>query len=133
MHSQKITLTDGKEIEVSLLPLRAYGDLLVRLQSVFKEIVNEWDSVDNDQIIEKLPSFISEHLDEAGAIIEIGTRGQITAKEAIDERGLADAVEVITGLIAVNDVERIVASVKKAQAVFRKQKAQATSKTPPKQ
>lgn len=118
----KLTLSDGKEIEISLLPLRAYGDFLIALQGAFKEMADEWAGVKNDEIVEKLPSFITNHLDEAGKIIEIGTRGQITAKEAIDERGLADAIDVITVLIEVNDVERIVASVKKAMATFRKTK-----------
>ncbi len=131
MKNETLTLADGKEITLSLLPLRAYGDLLVSLQSLFKEMVNEWDNATNEAIIERLPAFISDHMPEAGAIIEVGTRGQVTAQEALDERGLADAKAIITGVIAVNDVEGIIANVKKAAAVFRKQKSQTPTKTPP--
>lgn len=128
-NTEKITLADGKEITLAMLPLRAYGDLLVTLQGLFKEMVNEWDNATNDAIIERLPAFINDHMEEAGQIIEVATRGEITAKEALDERGLADAIAIISTAVAVNDVDGIIANVKKAAAVFRKQKA--PTKTPP--
>ncbi len=127
MNTKKITLSDGKEITVSLLPLRAYGDRLVALQGACKSLIAEFDGADTDAIIEKLPGLIQANMDEAGAIIELGTRGQISAGEALDKRGLADAVEVIVAIVEVNDFERIASSVKKAAAVFRKRKAPAAT------
>lgn len=128
--STRITLSDGKEITVSLLPLRSYGQLLITLQNTFKDIINEWDSVSDDEIIGKLPEFISNHMDEAGGIIEVGTRGQVTASEALDQRGLADSITIIVAILEVNDVEGMVSTIKKAVAAFKKHKAQAQSPAP---
>lgn len=125
--SQLIKLSDGKEVTISLLPLRAYGDLLKTLQSVFKEIVSEWDNASNDEIIDKIPEFLGDHLEDAASIIAIGTRGQVTKDELLDERGLADAIQLLTAILLENDVEGMANSIKKATAAFRGRKAQATA------
>lgn len=127
--SQKITLSDGKEIEVSLLPLRSYAEVIKSLAGVFKQIVSEWENVSNDQIIEQLPQFIGDHVEDAARIVEIGTRGQVTAAELLDDRGLADFVSLFTAIVEENDVEGIVASVKKAMAAFQSRKAKAANPT----
>jgi hypothetical protein len=126
---QIVTLSDGKEIDVSLLPLRAYGELIKSLGGVFKQIVNEWDNVGNDQIIEMLPDFIAEHVEDAARIVEIGTRAQVSADELLDKRGLPDFIALFTAIITVNDIEGIVDSVKKATAAFRNRKAKAAAPT----
>lgn len=122
-----ITLDDGKEITIALLPLRAYGEFLIALQDVLKEIADEWAGVSNQDILAKVPAFIASHVDEAAQIIAIGVRGQLTAKEIADERGLSDAIELLTAVIEVNDVEKIVGTVKKAMALFKAKQAATTA------
>ena len=59
-------------------------------------------------------------MDDAATIVSVATRGEISKKDVLETYGLADAVEIITGALQVNDVERIMGSLKKAAAVFRK-------------
>lgn len=120
-------LTDAKDVEVGLLPLRAYGELLKALQGTFKTLVNEFDGAETDDLAEKIPMLIADNLEEAAKIIEIGTKGQVTSDELLDKRGLADAIELLTAIIEENDVEGIVGSVKKATAAFKARKARAQS------
>jgi hypothetical protein len=122
-------LTDEKSVEVSMLPLRAYGDLLKALQGTFKSLVSEFDGVETDELVERLPLLLAENLDEAAKIIEVGTRGQVTAEELLDQRGLADAVSLMTAILVENDVEGITNSVKKAMAAFQSRKAQAQTQS----
>ena len=123
-------LTDAKSVTVGLLPLRAYGELLKALQGTFKTLVNEFDGVDTDEIVARVPLLIGEHLEEAAKIVEIGTRGQVTAEELLDKRGLADTVSLLTAILIENDVEGIANSVKKAMAAFKARKASAQGQTP---
>lgn len=123
--SQKITLSDGVEVEISMLPLRSYGELLKVLRGLFKQIVNDWENLDENQIVEQLPVILGDHIEDAAGIISIGTRGQITTEELLDERGLADAITLFTAVLEENDVNAIVGSVKKAMAAFQAKRAQA--------
>lgn len=120
-------LTDAKDVEIGLLPLRSYGELLKALQGTFKTLVNEFDGVETDELIERVPMLIADNLDEAAKIVAIGTKGQVTADELLDQRGLADTVLLITAIIEENDVEGIVGSVKKATAAFKARKVRAQS------
>lgn len=115
-----VELSNGKTVELSLLPLKYYADLLKAITGSIKDIFENWDGVSNEQIIEQLPEFISEHMDDAATIVSVATRGEISKKDVLETYGLADAVEIITGALQVNDVERIMGSLKKAAAVFRK-------------
>lgn len=115
-----VELSDGKTVELSLLPLKYYADLLKAITGSIKDIFENWDGVSNEAIIEQLPEFISEHMDDAATIVSVATRGEISKKDVLEKYGLADAVEIITGALQVNDVERIMGSLKKAAAVFRK-------------
>lgn len=117
-----VELSDGKTVELTLLPLKYYADLLKAVTGSIKDIFENWDGVSNDQIIEQLPTFISEHMDDAATIVSVATRGEISKKDVLETYGLADAVEIITSALQVNDVERIMGSLKKAAAVFRKPK-----------
>lgn len=54
--------------------------------------------------------------------IILATRGEISKKDVLEVYGLADTIDIITGALEVNDVERIMGSLKKAAAVFRKPK-----------
>lgn len=118
--SQVITLSDNKQLEIRKLPLRKYGELMLALQGVFKELMNEFDGVDTDQIVERLPMLISNHLPEAAGLVEVGTFGQVSANELLDERGLDDAILIVTTIVMVNDVANIAAQIKKAMAAFKK-------------
>lgn len=133
--SEKITLSDEREITLTMLPLKSFADLMRALMGSFKEIAENWDGASNDEIIAQLPEFISEHLDEAAKIISVATRGEITEKDALEKYGLADAIDVISAAIVVNDVTRIGNSIKKAMAMFRSSKPakaaeNTTAKTP---
>lgn len=115
-----VTLSDGKTVELRLLPLKYYAELLKAITGSIKDMAANWDGVSNDQIIEQLPTFISEHLDEAATIVSVATRGEITKKDVLEVYGLADAVEILTAALEVNEIDRIGGSIKKAMAVFRK-------------
>lgn len=115
-----VTLSDGKELELSLLPLKYYAELLKAITGSIKDAFSSWDNVSNEQIVEQLPDFISEHMDDAATIVSVATRGEISKKDVLEVYGLADTIDIITGALEVNDVERITASLKKAAAVFRK-------------
>lgn len=123
-----VTLSDGRVVQLSLLPLKYYADLLKAITGSIKDIFEDWDNASNEQIIEQLPDFISEHMDDAATIVSTATRGEITKKDVLEVYGLADTIEIITGALEVNDVERIMGSLKKAAAVFRKPKTGKHSK-----
>lgn len=124
-----VILADGKELTLELLPLRSFGELLLALQDTVIDIFNQFQELNEDQILERLPQLIADNIDDVAKIIEIGTRGAITAKEAADERGLADAITIITALLQVNDVKQIVGAIKKAIAAYKPTDA-ATTDTP---
>ena len=115
-----VTLSDGKTVELSMLPLKYYADLLKAVTGSIKDIADQWDGVDNDQIIATLPTFIAEHMDEAATIVSVATRGEITKKDVLEVYGLADTIDVMAAAVQVNDVNRMGDSIKKAMAVFRK-------------
>lgn len=115
-----VTLSDETVVELSLLPLKYYAELLKSLTGSIKDIASDWDGIDNDQIIEQLPEFIANHLDEAATIVSVATRGQISKTDVLEKYGLADTIDILSGALQVNDVERIGGSIKKAMAIFRK-------------
>jgi len=115
-----VELSDGKTVELSMLPLKYYADLLKAVTGSIKDIADQWDGVSNDEIIGQLPTFIAEHMDEAATIVSVATRGEITKKDVLEVYGLADTIDIIAGAIVVNDVDRMGTSIKKAMAVFRK-------------
>lgn len=115
-----ITLSDGTELTLSLLPLKYYADLLKGITSTIKDVAENWDGISNDEILNQLPDFIANHLDEAAMIISVATRGEISKKDVLEKYGLADAIEIIAAAVQVNDIERMGETIKKAMAVFRK-------------
>lgn len=115
-----VVLSDGKQVNLTLLPLKYYAELLRAITVSIKDIFEDWDGASNEQIIEQLPDFISEHMDDAATIVSVATRGEISKHDVLEVYGLADTIEIITGTLEVNDVERIMGSLKKAAAVFRK-------------
>ena len=115
-----VELSDGKTVELSMLPLKYYADLLKAVTGSIKDIADQWDGVSNDEIIGQLPNFIAEHMDEAATIVSVATRGEITKKDVLEVYGLADTIDIIAGAVVVNDVDRMGTSIKKAMAVFRK-------------
>lgn len=119
---ENITLSDGTELEISLLPLKYYAELLKGVTGSIKEISQEWDGISNDAILEQLPDFIANHLDEAATIVSVATRGIISKNDVLNKYGLGDTIEILTAAIAVNDIEGMGKSIKKAMAVFRKPK-----------
>lgn len=118
----ELTLSDGKNVTISLLPLKYYADLLKGITGTIKDIANDWDSISNEEIMAKLPEFIADHLDEAAMIVSVVTRGEISKKDVLEKYGLTDAIEIISAALQVNDIERMGATIKKAMAVFRKPK-----------
>lgn len=115
-----VELSDGKTVELSMLPLKYYADLLKAVTGSIKDIADQWDGVSNDEIIGQLPTFIAEHMDEAATIVSMATRGEITKKDVLEVYGLADTIDIIAAAVVVNDVDRMGTSIKKAMAVFRK-------------
>jgi hypothetical protein len=115
-----VELSDGKTVELSMLPLKYYADLLKAVTGSIKDIADQWDGVSNDEIIGQLPTFIAEHMDEAATIVSVATRGEITKKDVLEVYGLADTIDIIAAAVVVNDVDRMGTSIKKAMAVFRK-------------
>jgi len=115
-----ITLSDGTELTLSLLPLKYYADLLKGITGTIKDVAENWDGISNDEILNQLPDFIANHLDEAATIISVATRGEISKKDVLEKYGLADAIEIIAAAVQVNDIERMGETIKKAMAVFRK-------------
>ena len=115
-----VELSDGKTVELSMLPLKYYADLLKAVTGSIKDIADQWDGVSNDEIIGQLPTFIAEHMDEAATIVSVATRGEITKKDVLEVYGLADTIDIIAAAVVVNDVDRMGTSIKKTMAVFRK-------------
>lgn len=96
------------------------GDLL------YKKEGKDSTEFSQAEIIGNLPLIAAEALPELAAVIASATDKDA---EFISKLDLADVVDVVDGVLTVNDVDRIIASIKKLAALRVKAKPDGTSKT----
>lgn len=123
---ETVELSDGREVVLTLIPLKAYAEMLGLFAAIFKEVLEVYDGdqdIDDTQLLEMVPEFVTNHLPEAAEFIQVASAGQVTKQDALEVYGLADAIDIISAAIIVNDINRIVGSVKKVMATTSKVRA----------
>lgn len=119
MKTKTITVElDEKTIEVKKLPIGKYSELLrviTELPKQLKELFTEKQSITNEQLIERIPSFIATALPDIINVVVVATEGQLT-KEEVEAFGLDEITKVLLAIIEVNNYSDIYNRVKKALA-----------------
>lgn len=107
----KIKLSN-KTIEVNKLPLGKYAELLNQLEQLPK-IISDFDGLENDAILMQLPKIISSSLPDFVKMICIASP---LSEEEVYQMGLDEVIDVILGIIKVNNYQGIFDKIKKMKA-----------------
>lgn len=112
----------GKKIIVKKLSLRQTIKIFNNLKKLPKE-VTQMDQMKNEQILEQLPTIIASVIPMiAGTIAEVVEDEQVTEEFLLDECGLDDNLDLIKGLLEVNNLEKIFLGIKSIKGLTRGKK-----------
>lgn len=110
-----VTLGSGEEVTVKKLPLRKYADIFTALQELPKKIdLENIDSQSNEEFFNKLPTIIANCLPEVAKVISVAT--DVPEDRVLDELDLGEVVDLVVAILEVNNIEKVVASIKKLMA-----------------
>lgn len=113
---QKLDI-NGKEIVVKKLPIRKVIGLLEEIGKI-PETVAGMDKMSNEQLLENLPMIIATSLPVfADVVVKAIDDENVNSDWLLDECGFDDALELIEGILEVNNVAEILNRVKKVQAL----------------
>lgn len=111
MKSKKVKL-DERTVTVKKLPLGRYAELLKAVKELPKHIQG-LDSLDNTQIMAKLPELIAGAFPDFIKIITIAT--DLEEKE-VEQLGLDEATRLVLAISEVNNYQEVYKNIKKALA-----------------
>mgnify|MGYP003971268447 CR=1 FL=1 len=103
---------ENKTIEVNKLPLGKYAELLKALDELPKKI-SSLDGLENEEILTKLPIIIADSLPEFIKIICIASP---LTEDEVNSISLDEAVDVVLGIIKVNNYQGIFDKIKNLTA-----------------
>lgn len=110
-----VTLENGDEVVVKKLPLRKYADIFSALQELPKKIdLENIDTQSNEEFFNKLPTIIASCLPEVAKVISVAT--DVPEDKVLDELDLGEVVDLVVAILEVNNIEKVVASIKKLMA-----------------
>lgn len=107
----------GKKVTVKKLPI---GKLVSVLEYIgnMPEALTSLDKKSTDEIVQSLPVVIASALPFfADAIVKASDSPVITKEFLLEECGLDDALDLVSGLIEVNNVAGIIEKLKKIKAL----------------
>jgi hypothetical protein len=111
---------NGKKITVKKLSLRKIAQLFEQLKNLPKE-VTELDKMSNEQILEQLPMILASIMPAiAGVIVSAVDDKEVTEEFLLDECGLDDNLEIIKGILEVNNLDKIFLSLKSIKGIGKK-------------
>lgn len=108
-----ITIDGGRVLTVAKLPLGKYAELFLSLQELPKHLAG-MDNFSNDEFFAKLPFIIGSSFKEVIKVISVATG--VPEKDLEEDLGLDDLTELFIAFIEVNNIEKVVANVKKLMA-----------------
>lgn len=124
LETEKTIKINGVKVTVKKLPLRRIIVLLGDLQKLPQEVTNI-DKLPSDQILETMPLILAGVLPTvSGLIVKAVNDPKVTEEFLLDECGLDDNIELITAILEVNNIAKIIESIKKIKGL-RKPQAQA--------
>jgi hypothetical protein len=113
---KKITI-NGVKITLKKLPLRKIIGLLSDLQTLPEQVTNI-DKMPSDKILETLPLLIAGVMPTvSGLIIKAVDQKEVTEDFLLDECGLDDNIELVTAILEVNNIAKILESIKKIKGL----------------
>lgn len=115
--NKKITLDNDVQIEVIKLGIGKYKDLFADLKNL-PGIVANIDSLEQNELVAKLPALISTSVDEIAAILLhfIGDHNVPFGKEQVLALGLDEFIMIVEAILEVNRVDYIIETLKKVAA-----------------
>lgn len=117
LETEKQITINGVKIKLKKLPLRKIIGLLSDLQKLPQEITNI-DTMASDKILETLPMLIASILPTvSGLIVKAVDQKEVTEEFLLDVCGLDDNIELITAILEVNNIAKILESIKKIKGL----------------
>lgn len=119
MEKSKVISTGAGDVTVRKLALYDYAEFIRALRKLPGELADLFKSgkdIGNMAVLfEELPEMVADSWDDFVAIIAVGTDKDAEFFKSPDLDG-ADALDIIDGLLELNDYQRIVNTVKKIMA-----------------
>jgi hypothetical protein len=113
---KKITI-NGVKITLKKLPLRKIIGLLSDLQTLPEQVTN-LDKMPSDKILETLPLLLAGVMPTvSGLIIKAVDQKEVTEEFLLDDCGLDDNIELISAILEVNNIAKILESIKKIKGL----------------
>jgi hypothetical protein len=113
---KKITI-NGVKITLKKLPLRKIIGLLSDLQTLPEQVTN-LDKMPSDKILETLPLLLAGIMPTvSGLIIKAVDQKEVTEEFLLDDCGLDDNIELISAILEVNNIAKILESIKKIKGL----------------
>ena len=105
------------KITLKKLPLRKIIGLLSDLQTLPEQVTN-LDKMPSDKILETLPLLLAGVMPTvSGLIIKAVDQKEVTEEFLLDECGLDDNIELISAILEVNNIAKILESIKKIKGL----------------
>lgn len=119
---EKIVKTEYGDVKIRKMPLSDYAELLKALDNLPKSLISYFKDIDNKQLskmtnmdyVALLPSILSTSWNDLIAVVAVPTDKDA---EFIAKLDFADAVDVVAGILELNNLPRIMAAVKKMLAL----------------
>lgn len=124
--------TEFGVIEIRRMPLKDYAELLRVLENVPEKVMQIFDGFDDEKLnqmsnmdfMKMLPVALAESWEDIIGVVAVPTDKDA---EFLGKLDLADAVDVVTTILELNDIHRIISAVKKIVAL----KSKVQKKNPP--
>lgn len=113
MKSIKIKL-DEKTIEVKKIPIGKYVEIFSLIKQLPKHL-KDFENKDSSMLIEAVPSLVAAALPDFIEIVKVACSDSLTEEE-VDSLGLSEVVDIVIGLMEVNNYMGIFDNVKKVLA-----------------
>lgn len=140
---QEVNVADGNAVRVITkqgtfyayeLGLKDIAELVKRIKAIMPKVTEIWGKVDTKDdkktgslFLEVLPDLIIDYLPEVQFLLVKITR---TSPQKVEELGIADTIKIIEAGIQANDVEYIMATLKKVMPRSSKPAAQEAPEQP---
>ncbi len=103
---------ENKTVKISKLPLGKYAELLGAIEDIPKSL-GQFDGLTNEDFLAQLPKLVSVALPDVIKVLAIAT--PLTPDE-IEDLGLDEVVELVAGIVEVNNYKSVFANIKKMTA-----------------
>lgn len=99
----------NKEIEIKVIPIIRYPDLLRRIK-ILPKYFNEISGKSNNEVIELAPELIANCLPDVLAVFSEATG---INEDELSQYGIADLIDIFVAVVKVNRIEEAIDKLKK--------------------